>query len=313
MSTLDIKNDLNQISIHGIKAKVKTDEGKKHYLLFMLNYYIVNNDLEKVKKIYFDLKKPENKLSFEMTTKYSDVLIKMEQLVGKKDDKGFWEYSIFQKVIIPNEEQNIKMGLKPENSLDLRKIDQYLNPQLSREEQIELNYKNGIQLSNKDLIIYNKYIADKKEKLDKDLLNIEKLGVKAIPNTTEGKIHYIMFLLESFIKKNQYESIANIYLKLKDPKYELNDELSKKYSLLINKMNDIVNNLNLIELQFTKFYNQMPPLNEKGFTKFDDWQKKTINNIDSNIPTLIIAPTSAGKSVLSGYAVSKGKSLYIVP
>jgi len=306
-----LKQDLNKISTNSIKTSIKIDNCEK--LLIVLNHYITNNEIEKIKKIYLDFKKPENKLSFEMTTKYSDILIKMEQLVGKKDDKGFWEYSIFQKVVIPNEEQNIKMGLKPENSLDLKKINQYLNPQLTREEQIELNYKNGIKLSNKDSIIYNKYISNKKEKLDKDLLDIEKLGVKATPITSEGKIYYIMFLLENFIKKNQYENIANIYLKLKDSKYKLNDELSKKYELLISKMNDIIDKLNLIELQFTKFYNQMPPLNEKGFNKFDDWQKKTISNIDSNIPTLIIAPTSAGKSVLSGYAVSKGKSLYIVP
>jgi len=78
-------------------------------------------------------------------------------------------------------------------------------------------------------------------------------------------------------------------------------------------MNLIIDTIDLIELQFTKFYNQMPPLNEKGFNKFDDWQIDTIKNIDANISTIVSAPTSAGKSVLSGYTVSKGKSLYIVP
>jgi len=78
-------------------------------------------------------------------------------------------------------------------------------------------------------------------------------------------------------------------------------------------MNEIINNMDIIELQFTKFYSQMPPLNIKGFNKLDEWQIKVINNIDNNISTLINTPTSAGKSILSGYVTTKGKALFIVP
>lgn len=122
-----------------------------------------------------------------------------------------------------------------------------------------------------------------------------------------------MHILKSFISKNQTEQIANVYLKLKDPKYVLTEELKTKYNDLLNQMNTIINGLNLIELQFTKFYNQMPPLNQKGFNAFDDWQIETINNINDNKSTLISAPTSAGKSIISGYVVTKGRCLYIVP
>jgi len=308
-----LSNDLKEISIYGIKAKPKTKEGILHHLLFSLDYYLNNNDAENIKKINLELKKPENKLSLELTTKYNDTFIKLDTFYNKKDDKGFWEYSIFQKKIIPNEEQNIKMGLKPENSFDLKKISYYLNPSKTKEELIEDQVKNNKQLSGKDLIIYNKYIENKKLELEKDLNEIKLLGIKAQPKTNEGKIYYIMFLLDNFIKKNQVENIANIYLKLKDKKYNLTEEILNKNKLLLDKMNNIINEINLIELQFTKFYNQMPPLNEKGFNKFDDWQIETINNIDNNISTIVSAPTSAGKSVLSGYTVSKGKSLYIVP
>jgi len=309
----NIKNDLNEISKHGLKAKMKTREGKHHYLMYILDYYINNNDLMKVKKIYYDLKKPENKLPFEISVQYTETLIKMEQLVGKKDDKGFWEYSIFQKIVIPNEEQNIKSELKPENSFDPKKIYNYINPQPSREEIIVNNFNSGIKLSSKDQIIYKKIIENKKEELDKDLNLIEKLGMKAEPKTIEGKQYYLMYLLELFINKNQINNAVNIYLKLKDPKYKLSEKILEKYKTLIEKLNLIVENVDIIELQFTKFYNQMPPLNQKGFNKFDDWQIKTISNIDNNISTIISAPTSAGKSVLSGYAISKGKALYIVP
>ncbi len=81
----------------------------------------------------------------------------------------------------------------------------------------------------------------------------------------------------------------------------------------IQLMNSIVKDIDLIELQFTKFYGQMPPLNIKGFKKLDEWQIKVIKNIDNNISTLINAPTSAGKTVLSGYVTTKGKCLFIVP
>ena len=53
-----------------------------------------------------------------------------------KDNKGFWEYSIFQKIIVPNEEQNIKISLKPENSFNPNLIEQYINPQITKQEKI---------------------------------------------------------------------------------------------------------------------------------------------------------------------------------
>lgn len=308
-----LQNDLNEMAQHGFKAKIQTEEGKIHYMLYCLEQYILNGENNKVKTLYNYFNKPEHKLSFELSIQYSETLIKMEQLVGKKDNKGFWEYSIFQKIIIPNEEQNIKAGLKLENCMDLKKIDQYLNPQLSLEEQIAENYNNKIKLSKKDTIIYNSYINKKKEELKKDLLDIDTFGVKATPITTEGKIHYMMYLLNIFIKKNQTDNIANIYLKLKDPIYKMTENLISQYSDLLLQMDTIINELDLIKMQFTKFYNQMPPLNQKGFKEFDNWQKETINNINNNKSTIICAPTSAGKSVISGYVVTKGKSLYIVP
>lgn len=308
-----IKLDLHEIAKYGFSAKVKTPEGKIHLMMHKLKDYLKYKDFHEIKKINAFLNKPENMLSTEMKDQYSDLLQKMNKLIGKKDDKGFWEYSIFQKVVILNEEQNIKCGLKQDNTLDLKKIDQYLNPQISREEQLVINFNNKIPLSNKDMIIYNLYISKKNEELKKDLIDINKLGIKASPATSEGKIHYLMYILDMFINKNQTDQIANVYLKLKDPKYILTTELESKYNDLLNKMNIIVNNLNLIELQFTKFYNQMPPLNQKGFNAFDDWQIETINNINNNKSTLISAPTSAGKSIISGYVVTKGRSLYIVP
>jgi predicted AlkP superfamily pyrophosphatase or phosphodiesterase len=58
------------------------------------------------------------------------------------NNKGNWEYSFFQKIHIENEEQNIKMELRPETIFNIKKIQDYINPQLSKEEIIEQLFLN---------------------------------------------------------------------------------------------------------------------------------------------------------------------------
>jgi replicative superfamily II helicase len=236
-----------------------------------------------------------------------------------KDNKGFWEYSIFQKIIVPNEEQNIKISLKPENSFNPNLIDQYINPQILKQEKIyndvTESIKKGIaiKLNKSDKIIYDKYVNDIKMLIDNDMKEIENKGHHANLKTKEGKIHLLIKLLDSEIKKNNYDTVANIFLRLMEPELQMNEILVEKYSDILNKMNEMISKFDLIKFQFTKLYSQMPPLNEKKFKKFDEWQLKVIKNIDDNKSTIVTAPTSAGKSVLAGYTVLKGKTLYIVP
>lgn len=78
-------------------------------------------------------------------------------------------------------------------------------------------------------------------------------------------------------------------------------------------MREIVEKCDLIKIQFEKFSDQMPPLNAKGFQKFDDWQVQVINYIDENKSIVVSAPTSAGKTVLCGYVATKGKTMIVVP
>jgi hypothetical protein len=229
----------------------------------------------------------------------------------KNDNKGNWEYSFFQKVIIPNEEQNIKFDLRPENSFDIKKIHQYLNPTISKEELIENKFNSLGKLSKSEMIIYNNYKSKKELEFNKDLEEIKKYGVKAKVTSKEGKIHFLFYLLDGYLKIKSISNIFQIYLKFFD--YEISDKYKKTYKKQTDDMNLFLQDYNLIELQFTHFYRQMPPLNNIGFKEFDDWQKNIIYNIDNNISTLVSAPTSAGKTILSGYASSKGRTLYIVP
>ena len=240
-------------------------------------------------------------------------------MTSNVDNRGFWEYSIFQKVVIPNEEQNIKISLKPENSFNPSLVHQYITPEQTKAEKIFNSVKNDklnkkkIKLNSSEQIIYDKYVNDMNDAIKNDMNEIEKKGVNSILKTKEGKIHLMMKILDTEIEKNNIDIVANIFLRLKEEEFELTDEMKIKYENTIKKMNELIDNVDLIKFQFEKLYSQMPPLNEKKFKKFDDWQINVVNNVDNNISTILSAPTSAGKTVLAGYTVTKGRTLYIVP
>jgi superfamily II DNA or RNA helicase len=232
-------------------------------------------------------------------------------MAHSKDNKGFWQYSIYQKVVIENEEENIKMSLKPENSFNPKLINDYINPTISREEKIIENKNNGLKISKVDQIIMENYIKNKNNDIAKDLEEIKNYGHNAKILTKEGKVYLMMSLLKNEITKNNIEKIANFYLVLKDPEYDLSKY--PEYVDTIEKMNKIIESVDLIKLQFEKFYSQMPPLNERSFKRLNPWQIDIVNNIDERVSTIVCATTSAGKSVLSGYTVTKGKILFVVP
>lgn len=235
----------------------------------------------------------------------------------KEDNKGNWEFSFFQKKHDPNIESNIKLSLKPVNSFNPKHIHQYINPELSKEEQYLKKKLSGQPLKNNEQIIVQNYLDKKASAIEADILALKTYGISCQPVTKEGKTRLLLKILEqqlSPLKETINKiSVANIYLRLLEDTFELSDKLKEEYKDLLNEMNNIIKEMNLIELQFNNFHSQMPPLNAKGFVKFDDWQIKVVNNIDNNLSTIVNAPTSAGKSVLSGYVTTKGKSLFVVP
>ena len=230
-----------------------------------------------------------------------------------KNDKGNWEFSFFQRKYDPNEESNIKLKMKSLNDFDPKLVHQYINPTLSKEELLLIKQKNVKKLNSNELIIINNYLSKRIKDVIQDFSNIKLLGLYAKPITKEGKGKLLLLSLDNQIKNKNDDLLLNIYFKLLDTNILITPELQTEYVIQLEYMNNIIKNCNLIELQFTKLYSQMPPLNIKGFKKFDSWQIDVINNIDNNVSTLINAPTSAGKSVLSGYTTTKGKVLFVVP
>jgi hypothetical protein len=236
-----------------------------------------------------------------------------------KDNKGNWEFNFFQKIHDDknqsnlNKEATIKVGLRLDNTFDPRNVKKYINPELSKEQHLVIKKKNKETLKTNEQIILNNYLSKQKQLIENDKLLIEKYSLGAKPETQEGKQRLLLHTLDYQIKNNNNDFVANIYLRLLEDNYKLSNEMKNEYRTLLLKMNQIVSKMDLIKLQFNKFHTQMPPLNSKGFTKLDDWQINVINNIDNNISTVISAPTSAGKSIISGYVTTKGKTMFIVP
>jgi hypothetical protein len=229
------------------------------------------------------------------------------------DNRGNWEFSFFQKKVVPNEEQAIKVGMRPDNVFDPRLVHQYINPQISKEEIIFQRNAKGESLTKAEKIILENYLEKKDRAVSEDLKALEKFGLNAKPQTNEGRTRLLLMTLQNQITKGNNDLVCNIFLRLYEEQFKLNPSIEKDFARSLTRMNEIVDVCDLIEIQFTKLYDQMPPLNIKGFQKFDPWQVEVITNIDTKKSTVVSAPTSAGKSVLSGYATTKGKTLIVVP
>jgi len=231
-----------------------------------------------------------------------------------KDNKGNWEYSFFQKKFNPEEESAIKVSMRPDNGFNPKNVHHYISPEISKEEKIELKVKNGELLKSNEKIIYDNYIKKRDDAIKSDIEALKSLGLNAKPQTNEGRTRLLLKTLIVQLDKKNFDLVANIYLRLMEDQFVITPEINQEFSKQILKMNEIVETVDIIKLQFTKFHTQMPPLNIKGFKKFDEWQIKVIEHMDTaNTSIVVRAPTSAGKSVLSGYATTKGKVLYVVP
>jgi hypothetical protein len=79
----------------------------------------------------------------------------------KTNEKGDWEYTFFQKKYIPNEEENIKVKLRPENVFDPTIIHSYINPQPKKEDILHQRKINGEHLNKSEVIILTNYLNKK--------------------------------------------------------------------------------------------------------------------------------------------------------
>ncbi len=231
---------------------------------------------------------------------------KNDQKTAFVDTKGDWEATLSAtqrgKKSSQMNEQYVKQNC-PSGSFDPFKIPLLMKPSIPYEEQILKRKNAGEKLNKKDTIIIDNYLSKQKELLKIDLERLETQGLNAKPETTEGKIRLLFKFIEFQISRRLNELVYSTYNKIIE--FNPSIKLLKEYEQSITKIKLIISELDPIELQFNKFHANMPPLNESGFVQLDDFQKEVITNIDNNISTIVSAPTSAGKSVMTGYLYTK--------
>jgi hypothetical protein len=232
---------------------------------------------------------------------------------ARAKNRGNWEYNFYMKCANIVAESNIKMSLKPDNGFNPKLVHQYINPEISKEEAILLKSKTSEKLTSREKIILQNYLAKQEEILLHDLHMLKTQGLAAKPVTKEGKTRFLLYILSEQIQKKNYSSVVNIYLKLMDTSFEITPEIRSDFIRPLAKMESIISSVDLLEQQFIKFHSQMYPLNVKGFVKFDDWQIKVIELIDSSISVVLNVPTSGGKTALAVYVTKYGKTLFVVP
>lgn len=245
-----------------------------------------------------------------MTTVYSG---KKKKVTKPKftDTKGFWEWNNYQKPHLKSSEEAIKSKLST-GSFNHHKIDEMIDPQLSLVDRIITKTEQGGKLNSKEKLIHQNYLQKKENLVNNDLTALKKLGIKADVKSDIGRIHKLFMVAENQLACHNNEMVFYIYQKLLE--FDIPNNVLEKFKSTFDEMTSISDGLDKIKLQFTKFYANMPPLNSKGFVKLDDFQVEVIKNINSNTTTIVQAPTSAGKSVLTGYLYTKKvKALVVVP
>ena len=190
-------------------------------------------------------------------------------------------------------------------------VNDLMNPPDTLEDIINAKYADGRKMNSSDRVRLDNIKRIKKDKIDHDMALIKANGFRVHPKTNEGKELQLCMILQYAVEKSNNDLIANCYLKMMGR--QISPENAKKFKRFIDKMNTVVDELDIIKLQFTKFSNQLPPLDRNQFI-LDEWQKQVIRHIDNRDSVIVMCPTSAGKTVLSTYVSScDGRILFVVP
>jgi replicative superfamily II helicase len=229
-----------------------------------------------------------------------------------KDDKGNWEFSFFQRGKNQANEQKIKADC-PTGSFDHSKIPELMNPQLSLIDILKGKLERKEHLSKADIIRIENHLSKEKHSIKRDIEKIKKNGLNADVETSEGRIRKLFLALDHYIKINDNYMIYYVSQKLSE--FDIPEHLMRMNKSKYDKMTSVISKLDTIKIQFTKFHSNMPPLNVRGFKDLDPWQKDVIRNIDAKKSTILQAPTSAGKSILTGYIYLEDgiKAIVVVP
>jgi superfamily II RNA helicase len=241
---------------------------------------------------------------------------KQEQasLAQKSKERGFWCASFTQRGSDQLKEQELKAKL-PTGAFDPNKIDEMMEPKQTMEQLLMEKYEKGDTVTKKEKIIIDNIISKEKDRIMNDLAKIEKQGLNARPETDEGRIRLLYRFARFYLDNDNDKLVYYTWTKLNDIVHS--PKLLKEFGELRAEMKETIDTLDTIKLQCNDYHHNMPPLNEKGFVRLDDWQKQVIHNIRNEVSTVVKAPTSAGKTIIMSYLfahnIANITAVYIVP
>jgi hypothetical protein len=168
--------------------------------------------------------------------------------------------------------------------------------------------KNADLATDKDAAIIKrlKSMSEIKESIIDDYLRL---------STENGVVSFLIEAIKMGLKSDPDNIVPHMYLELSvlncpDFKTQIENVMKRVNSTLKMTVES------WIQTQMTDMSCYLPPLNKfsRREKKLDDWQKHIMKSIDENKNVILVAKTSAGKTVCSTYVVFKAtKVLYVLP
>ena len=166
----------------------------------------------------------------------------------------------------------------------------------------------GKKLTSAEKIIFE-HDRDKKEKdFQNDLKKLKEHGIIAELSTNQGLLIQLLLIAKYQLDSNKplVEKYNFLYhtnrmiIKFDIPKF-----IRTEYNNIFLELDKIPSKIDVIKLQFNEEHGYMPPCDEYGFSKLDEWQKEGLNYMDMNHSIIFKIPTSGGKTILTGYHFKK--------
>lgn len=252
-----------------------------------------------------------NNKSFHQRTSYNNQRsLKQKKRAKDNSINGYYEFEYKDTLMSEQLEAFVKKNMNTRGVINPHLIPKLMNDNNEeKKEEGELVRK----LSSSEKIIEKSEREKRKRELNEDKRQINKFGLRATVTTNYGRQAKLMLSLKMILDKNDINSLILIKFKLDEPEFSpLAEDIRREYQPLLNKLDRKIKRENLIEKQMTVLSKFQPPLNQKGFVKLDDFQEQVVRNIDNNISTIVSAPTSSGKSVMSGYVFTKSTNVLVV-
>lgn len=240
-----------------------------------------------------------------------------KQVVNKnKNTRGFFPYSWMD---VRYEDSSVDMVKLSPETVSLTKLDDLTDnhqPEIYKLVEDYQNPKKQKKMKKKDKMKAENFISQRKRIEDDDIISLSKVGITYQPTTNIGKMTKLMEVLKRLHLSMNEDQALIISLRLMEEPYKSfvkDSNIKKKYQRHLQWLEKLVEKTDMVKYQLFIKHEMLPPLNEKGFNKLDDWQIETIKDMRNNKSLILSIPTSGGKTYLSAYLTKLGAVLFIAP